>query len=86
LLAPAEAREALDRFLAMPVEVSLPGILDREALELTITYGLPSAYDAYYVALAESLGCDLWTADRRLFDAVQGKLPFVRWVGDYGQR
>lgn len=28
-----------------------------------------TAYDATYVALAESLGCDLWTADGRLAKA-----------------
>ena len=27
------------------------------------------AYDAVYVALAEALGCELWTADRRLASA-----------------
>jgi predicted nucleic acid-binding protein len=28
-----------------------------------------TAYDAVYVALAEALGCELWTADRRLASA-----------------
>ena len=29
-----------------------------------------AAYDSFYLALAESLGCELWTADRRLHNAV----------------
>ena len=28
-----------------------------------------TAYDATYVALAETLGCELWTGDRRLANA-----------------
>jgi predicted nucleic acid-binding protein len=35
------------------------------------------------VALAQHLGCDLWTADQRILRAVGGRLPFVRYVGDY---
>jgi predicted nucleic acid-binding protein len=35
-----------------------------------------SFYDASYVALAESLGCDLITADKKLVKAVS--LPFVK--------
>ena len=34
-----------------------------------------AAYDSFYLALAESLGCELWTADRRLHTAVS--LPWV---------
>ncbi len=39
-----------------------------------------AAYDSFYLALAESLGCELWTADGRLCHAVD--LPWVRSVQD----
>jgi predicted nucleic acid-binding protein len=35
-----------------------------------------AAYDSFYLALAESLGCELWTADRRLHNAAS--LPWVQ--------
>jgi predicted nucleic acid-binding protein len=35
-----------------------------------------AAYDSFYLALAESMQCDLWTADQRLHNAVG--LPWVR--------
>ncbi len=38
-----------------------------------------AAYDSFYLALAEELGSDLWTADRRLVNAVD--LPWVRLAG-----
>ncbi len=38
-----------------------------------------SAYDCYYLALAEQLGCPLWTADKELANAVG--LPWVRLAG-----
>ena len=47
---------------------------------------LAAVYDAHYVALAQMLGCSLWTADRNLVNAVQEKLPFVRWIGEYAVR
>lgn len=49
------------------------------ALRWTVQLRRAAAYDSYYLALAEILGCDLWTADRRLFNAVN--LPWVRTVG-----
>jgi predicted nucleic acid-binding protein len=47
---------------------------------------LAVTYDAQYVALAEMLGCDLWTADLRLVDTLRAALHFVRWIGDYQPR
>jgi len=39
-----------------------------------------TAYDAAYVALAETLACELWTADRRLASA-HGPTCIVRVLG-----
>lgn len=78
----------LDRFFAVPVTLSPASVsehfaLHRAALGLAITYGFQAVYDAHYVALAEMLHCDLWTDDRRLLRALGGRLPYVRWIGEY---
>jgi len=70
-------------FLAFPFDfVGLLGLHER-ALEIADAFGPRAAYDAHYVALAEALGCDLWTDDQRLLRALGGALPFVRWIGGY---
>lgn len=38
--------------------------------------------DAVYIALADRLGIQCVTADRKLYDAVTHRFPFVRWLGD----
>ena len=43
-----------------------------------------AVYDSHYLALAETLGCDLWTADERFYRAVSPVAPNVRWVGEFG--
>src|SRR5262249_51070462 len=35
------------------------------------------------LALAESKGCELWTADTRMWNSLRGKLAWVRLFGDY---
>ena len=40
--------------------------------ELAMRYGRPNLYDAYYVALAESLNCQLWSADDHLRRVMPG--------------
>jgi predicted nucleic acid-binding protein len=55
--------------------------LVKRAVAIATETGRRAAYDAQYIALAESLGCELWTADERLWNAVRSRFPFVRWVG-----
>ena len=57
--------------------------LHAQALEISHQYDLPASYDAHYIALSRSLGCDLWTADERLLRALDGRLAFVRWIADF---
>jgi predicted nucleic acid-binding protein len=53
--------------LDLPIEL-FGGIgLHRRALELAQSLSLPATYDAHYLAVAEDLQAELWTADRRLF-------------------
>jgi predicted nucleic acid-binding protein len=52
------------------------------AMELARQFNRPAAYDAHYLALAERLGVEFWTADRRLANAVRHSLSWVHLVGD----
>jgi len=51
--------------------------LHQQALAIAQRENLSATYDAHYLALAERLDAPFWTADRRLFQAVQ---PQLRWV------
>lgn len=52
------------------------------ALEITNQFRLSAAYDAHYLALAERLNCELWTAEERLWNSVRASLGWVRWIGE----
>jgi predicted nucleic acid-binding protein len=82
-LTQADAEQLMDQFQTLPVALRLPQWLHREALGIADRYSLPAVYDAYYVALAQRLGCDLWTDDQRLLRGLGNRLPFVRWIGDF---
>lgn len=77
-----EASDALDISLQWPVIIWEPdGQLQRRAYELAVRYNRPKTYDAQYLAVADLLGCEMWTADRRLVRGIGQS--WVRWVGDY---
>lgn len=79
------ARNGLSRVILAGIEFDFPYDyrLSQRAIELANKYNLPAAYDAHYLALAEREGCELWTADSRMWRAVQNKLPWVRNLSDY---
>lgn len=78
----SEGDEAFAAFLEMPVHIIQPENLLPRAWEIGKVVNAPRLYDAFYVALADIEGCDLWTADRRLANLVQSKFPQVRWLGE----
>ena len=80
------ARQLLADFLALSITLTAPADLYDRALQLAVQYNLPAAYDAHYLALAQLLGCDLWTDDQRLINALAGNPPFVQWIGAYQQQ
>ena len=80
---PGEGREALAAILQLGIGTIEPVDLHLQAYDLATRFNLPATYDASYLVVAESLGCEFWTADRRLVNAVSRDLPWVKWLGNY---
>jgi predicted nucleic acid-binding protein len=77
------AATLLDRFLSSEIHLQDPAALHQDALILALDFELPAIYDAYYLALAIEARCSFWTDDQRLLRALNGRLPFVHWIGDF---
>lgn len=78
-LTEAEGLSALKSAGALRVQLAMPDeAMALQAFRWTRQLNRAAAYDSFYVALAEQLGCDLWTADKRLVNMVNQ--PWVRLV------
>ena len=79
-----DARLALANLERIPIQVILPdpGLLDL-SLVWASRLNQAVAYDAQYVALAENLSAEFWTADQRLINSLEHlNVPWARWVGN----
>lgn len=81
-LAEDDAEDAFDTFTGLDFAVLEPKALLREAWGMARGLGLPTLYDAAYLALAKLCGCEFWTADEVLLKSLQGKLPWAKWIGE----
>ena len=77
----SEASDALGSLLSR-IAISEPAGLYARALTLAGELFLGSTYDAMYLALAESEGCEMWTADERFIRSAQPQFPQIRWLGE----
>jgi predicted nucleic acid-binding protein len=79
-----EAFSMLTNLLALGIRSHQPAPEhNQRALEWARFLGQSKAYDAQYLALAESLQAELWTADRRLVrGARDAGAHWVYWIGD----
>lgn len=82
-LAPDKGLRALALAQGLGVQLISPDDAQtRLAFDWTVRLRRAAAYDSFYLALAETLRCELWTADERLRNAVDQ--PWVRWIDDNG--
>lgn len=77
-----EGHQALEHLDALGVQLFVPDLeQNRIAFGWTLRLKRASAYDSFYLALAEALECDLWTADKRLFNALtDAQLEWLHWI------
>ncbi len=74
--------EAFTALRRLPVDIREPEGLYERAWSMAKELNRPVVYDCLYLALAESLGCELWTADERLARVAQPRFPWVRTLSE----
>ncbi len=82
VLSDLSAIELLDRMRAFDITLVHDLSLYRRALQLASELGQGAAYDSHYLALAENVDCEFWTADRRFYRAALPHFDRVRWLGE----
>ena len=83
IISPENAMKALTLIFALNIQqLPLTTKLYQETFNWAVRLNQSQAYDAAYLALAEQLGADFWTADKLLADrARQLKLTWVHPIG-----
>ena len=76
-----EGERAFEAFCELDIAIIKREDLHILAWELAKEHSQPRIYDSMYLAVARSEGCDFWTGDLRLANAVNA--PWVKWVGSY---
>ena len=72
----------MESLLASGIELREASDLHRRALILAGRLRQNAVYDAHYLAVAETLQCEFWTADEKFYRAAATTMGNVRWVGE----
>jgi predicted nucleic acid-binding protein len=77
-----EGRRALEQMDALGVQLFVSDLeQNRSAFGWTLELRRGSAYDSFYLVLAQALDCDFWTADKKLFNALTDtQLNWLHWI------
>lgn len=77
------AKQAMTRFYGLRITLHPSRPLHDRAIDLAVELNQRLAYDCHYLALAEALNDDFWTADEPFYRVARGRYPRVKWIGNY---
>ena len=76
-------RSAMGLLGTMPVSLRAPQGLVERAWAIATELDRPTAYESFYLGVAELLVIEYWTADRRFFNAAREKKPWLHHLGEH---
>ena len=82
-LAPQSMARILEDMDALGIKFRNPPSVHGRAWQIADQLNQGAVYDSIYLALAERLDCELWTADRRFYRAARRFSDRIRWLGDF---
>ena len=73
----------IETLLASQLQLHHAPGLHGAALRLANQLRQRASYDAHYLALADALGCDFWTADHQFYRVARPTARNIRWLREY---
>ena len=80
VISSSDVGRLLDQFMDSGITFQESVTMHQMAIGLALRLGEQDSYDCHYLALAESLDCEFWTADRAFYDVAHEKYPRVRYI------
>ncbi|GJD16640.1 hypothetical protein RIVM261_015960 [Rivularia sp. IAM M-261] len=73
-----EAQEIFEDFCELPIDYIETEAIRVRAWQIAADYGLPTLYDAVFLACAESFSAEFWTADIAMIRQLAPRPSYVR--------
>lgn len=78
-----EGVSLIEQLLSSDIELYQSLDIHRHALELASEFGQGAVYDSHYLALAELLDCEMWTADERFYRSASPAASRLRLLTEF---
>ena len=78
-----DAVRLLEHLLASGIELRDEPNLHARVLQIASRLRQGAVYDAHYLALADILGCEYWTADESFCRSAAPSAQNVHWIGEF---
>jgi predicted nucleic acid-binding protein len=82
LLTSTEAQQLYTAYISLPIDYIDSEILRLEAWQLAEQYGMPTLYDAVFLACAKTESAKFWTADDAMLNLFSPRPAYIYRLGD----